>query len=153
MAPPPSLRRDRFPNKCPRRYSDRSSAGSLFHQKKYIAATKTRTGMPMMTTSHRRAYKRKVIKYPMVHRFKVLGIRLVACASPTNQRNTRIAPITAITAATINKASILQCFLTNVLQICLLCSFSGSVIIQSLHPLELVITRSLYLSILYNNLY
>ncbi len=142
IAPPPSPLRDRLPNRCPCRYLSLSSAGNFFHQTKYTAATSMMTGIPIKIISQKRRYKRNVTRYPVVHKFKVRGTRLVDCASPTNHKNTRIAPITATIAATIHTASIFQCFLTNVFQIFTLDSVLKSVILPSHHPKFITITTA-----------
>jgi len=87
---------------------------------------KTRIGSPIMRSSQKRTLKRNVRRCPMVHKPNVRGTRLVVCASPTNQRKTRTAPIMAMSAATISTTNMFQCFRMNIFQIFSLCCNSGS---------------------------
>lgn len=87
---------------------------------------KTMIGSPIMRSSQKRTLKRNVTRCPMVHKPIVGGTRLVVCASPTNQRKTKTAPIMAMSAAAMSTANMLQCFRMNIFQIFSLCCDSGS---------------------------
>ena len=110
--PLPPLAREPLPNRW---YSFFSSAGSRFHHCQ-PATAHIPTGIPIKISSQKIKCKVNVTMWPIVQRPKVDGTIPVDWASPTNHRKTRIAPTTAKTAPTTNKAAIFQCLLKKAFQ-------------------------------------